>query len=395
MITRNIESQFIESLAFFPSVALLGPRQVGKTTLVRGLMNRLEKPARYFDLENPSDYARFQNDRGLLLESLQHETLILDEIHRLPDLFPQLRGLIDQHREPGRFVFLGSASYDLLKNTSESLAGRIEYLEMTPFLLRELPGVVVERHWFRGGFPQSYLAPSDSLQQRWFNSFMTTYIEKDLPQLGMTAAPALMSRLLTMLGHWQGQLMNYSTVANSLAIAKSTVVNYVDFLERALLIRRLQPFFVNVGKRLTKSPKLYIRDSGMLHHLLRLPDYPALLGHPVAGGSWEGYVIEQILSLLPWQQMPYFYRTADGAELDLIVVSGLEVKVAIEIKLSNAPTLNRGTTTALQDLGNPPLLVVTPGSDDYPIRPNAWVCSVSTLPENLKRLAVGDSAQKP
>lgn len=390
MITRSIESRFVESLAFFPSVALLGPRQVGKTTLVRGLMDRLEKPARYFDLESPSDYGRFQNDRGLLLENLQHETLILDEIHRLPDLFPQIRGLIDRHREPGRFVFLGSASYDLLKNTSESLAGRIEYLEMTPFLLRELPNAAVERHWFRGGFPQSYLAPSDGLQQRWFNSFMTTYIEKDLPQLGMTAAPALMSRLLTMMGHWQGQLMNYSTIANSLAIAKSTVVNYVDFLERALLVRRLQPFFINVGKRLTKSPKLYIRDSGMLHHLLRLPDYPALLGHPVAGGSWEGYVIEQVLSLLPWQQMPYFYRTADGAELDLIVVSGLEVKVAIEIKLSNAPSLSRGITTALQDLGNPPLLVVTPGSDDYPIRPNAWVCSVGTLPENLRRLGVGE-----
>jgi uncharacterized protein len=390
VIKRNIETRLAESLAFFPSVALLGPRQVGKTTLVRGLMSQMEKPARYFDLESPTDYARFQNDRGLLLESLQNETLILDEIHRLPDLFPQIRGLIDQHREPGRFIFLGSASYDLLRNTSESLAGRIEYLEMTPFLFRELPTAAVERHWFRGGFPQSYLAPSDALQHRWFASFMTTYLEKDLPQLGMTATPALMSRLLTMLGHWQGQLMNYSTLANSLAIAQTTVTNYIDFLERALLVRRLQPYFVNVGKRLTKSSKLYIRDSGMLHHLLRLPDYSALLGHPVAGGSWEGYVVEQILSLLPWQQMPYFYRTADGAEIDIVIVSGLNVLAAIEIKLSNAPTLSRGTTVALQDLGNPPLLVVTPGSADYPIRPNAWVCSVGTLPDQLKRLGVGE-----
>ncbi|HEY0111188.1 MAG TPA: ATP-binding protein [Fibrella sp.] len=391
MITRSIEGRFAESLTFFPAVALLGPRQVGKTTLVRALMHRMAKPARYFDLESPTDYARFQNDRGLLLESLQDETLILDEIHRLPDLFPQIRGLIDQRREPGRFIFLGSASYDLLKNTSESLAGRIEYLEMTPFLLRELPGAAIEQHWFRGGYPQSYLAPSDSFQQRWFNSFMATYLEKDLPQLGMTATPALMNRLLTMLGHWQGQLINYSTLANSLAIAQSTVTGYIDFLERALLIRRLQPFFVNVGKRLTKSPKVYIRDSGMLHHVLRLPDYPSLLGHPVAGGSWEGYVIEQTLALLPWQQMPYFYRTADGAELDLVIVSGITVLVAIEIKLSNAPTLSRGTTTALQDLGNPPLLVVTPSSDDYTMRPNTWVCSVGTLPENLRRLGVGES----
>lgn len=389
MITRGIEERFIQSLSFFPATALLGPRQVGKTTLVCSLMDQLAKPARYFDLENPVDLARFQNDRGLILESLQNETVILDEIHRLPDFFPQVRGLIDRQREPGRFVFLGSASYDLLKNTSESLAGRIEYLELTPFLLRELPDASVEQHWFRGGFPQAYLAPSDALQQRWFASFITTYLEKDLPQLGMTATPALMSRLLTMLCHWQGQLLNHSTLGNSLAITSNTVASYIDFLERALLIRRLPPFFTNVGKRLTKSQKVYVRDSGMVHHLLRLPDYPALLSHPVAGGSWEGYVIEQVVSLLAWQQQPYFYRTADGAELDLIIVSGLDVQVAIEIKLSNAPTLSRGNTVALQDLGNPPLLVVTPGSDDYPIRPNAWVCSIRTLPDNLKRLGVG------
>ncbi|AQG78716.1 ATP-binding protein [Spirosoma montaniterrae] len=389
MIERIIKNRLEESLTYFPAVALLGPRQVGKTTLVRSVMVNAEQPVRYFDLENPTDHARFQNDRGLLLESLAQETVILDEIHRLPDLFPQLRGLIDQYRKPGRFVLLGSASYDLLKNTSESLAGRIDYMELTPFLLRELPEASVGQHWFRGGFPQSYLAPSDGLQQRWFSSFITTYLEKDLPQLGLTASPALIGRLLTMLGHWQGQLLNYSTLANSLAIASTTVTAYIDFLERALLIRRLQPYYTNVGKRLTKSPKVYVRDSGMLHHLLRIADYPSLLGNPVAGGSWEGYVIEQVLSLLPWQQMPFFYRTADGAELDLVVVSGSTVLVALEIKLSNAPTLSRGTTVALQDLGNPPLLVVTPSSDDYPMRANAWVCSVRTLSENLKRFGVG------
>lgn len=388
MVEREIEGELFEQLRYQPVVALLGPRQVGKTTLAQAVQERLEKPSTYFDLESSQDYQKFEQDRVSFLERMQDQTVILDEIQRLPDLFPDMRGLIDRYRVPGRFILLGSASPDLLKNTFESLAGRISYLQMAPFFLRELDTNDYVRHWLRGGFPQSYLAESSAGQQNWFENFIRIYLERDLPQLGLRAEPVLMRRLLTMVASMQSGLLNQSTLANSLGIRSGAVDSYLDFLERAFLIRRLPPYFTNIGKRLTKTPKVYIRDSGMLHHLLRIYDHSTLLGHFVAGGSWEGYVLEQILSLLDFHHLPFFYRTADGAELDLVIESGLKIKVAIEIKLSNTPQLTKGTTTALQDLGNPPLLVVTPSAGDYLMRENIYVCSVKTVPEWLGRLGV-------
>jgi predicted AAA+ superfamily ATPase len=383
MIFRNLESTLLFNLANFPATALLGPRQVGKTTLVRSIQPRLAKPSVYLDLENPVDRDKI-GERGLFLESNTEKTIILDEIQRLPDLFSELRGLIDRQREPGRLLLLGSASYDLLRNTAQSLAGRIAYLELTPFLLSELPDAIWQVHWFKGGFPESFLASSEPVREAWMSNFIITYLEKDLPQLGVRAAPAMMERLLTMLAYQQGSLANLSTLSASLGISSPTLASYVDFLERAMLLRRLQPYFTNIKKRLVKTPKLYLRDSGVVHHLLRIPDFNGLLGHPQSGGSWEGYVIEQIIPLLQPLDRAYFYRTADGAELDLVIESALKIKLAIEIKLSDRPQLSRGNTIALQDLGNPPLLIVTPNAENGQINRDIWVCNVKSLPEYIK-----------
>ena len=386
MIQRIIENQVLFGLSFQPSVAILGPRQVGKTTFVKQLQNKLSKPSIYFDLERSSDLSKFQHDRLAFLETMQEQTVILDEIQRLPEIFPDIRNLIDQNRVPARFILLGSASFVLLKNTSESLTGRISYFEMTPFFLRELaPNADYAKHWLWGGFPSAYLAPTFEQQQKWFEDFVRSYLERDLPQLGLSASPIQLRRLMMMIASIQGNLLNQTMLANSLGIRNNLVNTYLDFFEQSFLIRRIQPYFINIGKRLTKSSKIYIRDSGLVHHLLSIHSYDGLLGHIVAGGSWEGYVIEQIISLLNYQQIPFFYRTADGAELDLVIEQDLQIKLAIEIKLSNSPTLSKGTTIALNDLNSPPLLVVTPTADDYLLKPNIMVCSIQTLADNIKR----------
>lgn len=386
MIQRIIENQVIFGLSFQPSVAILGPRQVGKTTFVKQLQGKLSKPSIYFDLERSSDLSKFQHDRLAFLETMQDQTVILDEIQRLPEIFPDIRSLIDQNRVPARFILLGSASFVLLKNTSESLTGRISYFEMTPLLFRELtPDSDYTKHWLWGGFPSAYLAPTFEQQQKWFEDFVRSYLERDLPQLGLSASPIQLRRLMMMIASIQGNLLNQAMLANSLGIRTNLISNYLDFFEQSFLIRRIQPYFTNIGKRLTKSPKIYIRDSGIVHHLLSIHSYDGLLGHIVAGGSWEGYVIEQIISLLHYHQIPFFYRTADGAELDLVIEQDLQIKLAIEIKLSNSPALSKGTTIALQDLNNPPLLVVTPTADDSLLKPNISVCSIQTLTNNIKR----------
>jgi predicted AAA+ superfamily ATPase len=257
---------------------------------------------------------------------------------------------------------------------------------MTPLLFRELtPDSDYIKHWLRGGFPSAYLAPTFEQQQKWFEDFVLSYLERDLPQLGLSASPIQLRRLMMMIASIQGNLLNQTMFANSLGIRTNLVSTYLDFFEQSFLIRRIQPYFTNIEKRLTKSPKIYIRDSGLVHHLLSIHSYDGLLGHIVAGGSWEGYVIEQIISLLNYQQIPFFYRTADGAELDLVIEQDLQIKLAIEIKLSNSPALSKGTTIALHDLNNPPLLVVTPTACDYLLRPNMSVCSIQTLPNNIKR----------
>ncbi len=389
MIRRLLEAHLLDQISYFPAVVLVGPRQVGKTTLVRTLQNQLPRRSIYLDLELPSQRDRLTPDAELYLSNRSEQTVILDEVQQLSELFPVLRGLIDQYRVAGRFVLVGSASPELLRNSSESLAGRVIYIEMHPLLLEELPDSATYRlHWLRGGFPEAYLAPSVKRFRNWFESFVATYLQRDLPQLGLSAVPDVVRRLLTMLASQQGGLLNYSNLANSLGLAVTTVQRYLDFLEQAFLVRRLEPYFVNVGKRLTKAPKAYVRDSGMVHHLMRLYDEEALLGHPVAGGSWEGYVIQQVIAVLGTDTHAYFYRTQQGAELDMVLEQSGRIVLALEIKLSNQPVLRKGNTVALQDLGNPPLLVVTPSAADDELRPGIFLCSVATLPDRLKQFGV-------
>jgi uncharacterized protein len=385
MIERLIEKDILFGLSFQPAIAILGPRQVGKTTFVKHLQANLTYPSVYFDLERNSDYQKFEHDRASFIESMQDKTVILDEIQRLPEIFRELRGLIDENRRPARFILLGSASFVLLKNTSESLTGRIAYFEMTPFLLEEVVKDGYIKHWVEGGFPNAYLAKSNNQRQKWFEDFVRSYLERDLPLLGLTASPIQLRRLLTIVASMQGNILNQSTLANSLGIRQGLISSYLDFFEQSFLIRRLQPYFTNIGKRLTKTPKIYIRDSGLLHHLLAIAEYEMLMGHYIVGGSWEGYVIEQILPKLNYLEIPFFYRTADGSEIDLVIEVGASIKLAIEIKLSNTPQLTKGTTLALQDLNNPPLLVITPSAEDFILKNNVWVCNILTMPLYLER----------
>lgn len=388
MIHREVESELLFRVNHFPVTAILGPRQVGKTTLVKMLRAVLPKESLYIDLEIPSDLAKLSFDPELFLKDNDNQTIIFDEIHRLPDIFVLLRGLIDQKREAGRFILLGSASPDLLKNSAESLAGRISYVEMHPFHYREIAPANYREHWLWGGFPLSYLAKNDKSRNLWLTDFLRSYLERDLPQLGLSVSPLLMRRLLMMIAGMQGGVLNYTMLANSLGVSQPTVKNAVDFLEQAFLVRRLPPYFINIGKRLVKSPKIYIRDSGLLHHLLNIREPDALLGNIVAGGSWEGYIIQEIISLLPPDALPFFYRSQDGSELDMVIEQGSGISLALEIKLSDSPTVSKGNTISLQDLRNPPLLIVTPSANDYALKPNVWVCSIATLSKNMSRFGL-------
>ena len=386
MFVRIIETEIIELVSDTPAIALLGPRQVGKTTLVKQLAAQFPHPSIYLDLESDTDLNRLR-DAELYLGEREESTIIIDEIQRMPSLFPLLRSLIDKKRVPGRFVLLGSASPDLLKNSSETLAGRISYLELHPLTLEEVKAQISYRvHWLRGGFPDVLQAVSDNSAFRKMGDFISTYLERDLPLLGIPANPRDMRLLMNMLVSVHGSLLNVSQLANSLKMSVPTVQNYLGYLENAFLIRRLQPWFVNISKRLVKTPKLYIRDSGMLHSLAGITDSEALAGNILLGNSWEGYVIQQVVAGLPYNIQPYFYRTQDGAELDLILVKGNHVKVAIEIKYTNSPVLSRGNTLAQEDLGSPPLLVVTPSVEDYSMRENVVVCSIETLARHLESI---------
>lgn len=386
MYLRTIEKEVIELVADTPAVALLGPRQVGKTTLVKQLAAQFPNPSIYLDLESDTALNRLR-DAELYLGEREGSTIIIDEIQRMPSLFPLLRSLIDKKRIPGRFVLLGSASPDLLKNSSETLAGRISYLELHPLMLEEVKEQILYReHWLRGGFPDILQAASDHSAFRKMGDFISTYLERDLPLLGIPANPRDMRLLMNMLVSVHGSMLNVSQLANSLKMSVPTVQNYLGYLENAFLIRRLQPWFVNISKRLVKTPKLYIRDSGMLHSLAGIRNSEELAGNILLGNSWEGYVIQQVIAGLPYNIQPYFYRTQDGAELDLVLVKGNNAKVAIEIKYTNSPVLNRGNTLAQEDLGRPPLLVVTPSAEDYNMRENVMVCSISTLAGHLAML---------
>lgn len=379
MFNRIVEPEILALISNTPVVALLGPRQAGKTTLVRKIQEKFSNPSIYLDLESNADLIRLQ-DPELYLQERNDFTIIIDEIQRMPSLFPLMRSLIDKKRTSGRFFLLGSASPDLLKNSSETLAGRISYLELHPLQYNEIqPEIPYQVHWLRGGFPDMLLATSDKSSNRKMSDFVSTYIERDLPLLGLPANPSNIKLLMNMLVSVHGNLINVTQLANSLKMNSTTVQTYVGYLENAFLVRRLQPWFVNVSKRLIKTPKIYIRDSGMLHALAGITTLEDLAGNIILGNSWEGYVIQQIIAALAFDVQYYFYRTQDGAEIDLVLVKGTTVKVAIEIKYSNSPVLSRGNTVAQQDLGNPLLLVVTPSAEDFTIRENTLVCSIATV----------------
>jgi len=385
MILRSIENEVLEGLSYLPVVGILGPRQVGKTTLVKGLMTKLEKPSVYLDLEYFADLEKLRASPDLYFQEHQNEVVILDEIQRMPELFPLLRAMIDQNRQPGRFIILGSASPELLRQSSESLAGRILYLEMQPLHYQEIKHKIsYQQHCLRGGFPDALLAPNDKATDLWFRGFVQTYIERDLPNLGLSASPQVMRNMLRMLTNVQGGMLNYTDLSDSLNLSQPTIKTYIDFLESAFLIRRLKPYFANLGKRLVKSPKLFFRDTGILHHLMGIQDMDGLQGNIGLGNSWEGYVIQQIVANLKSDVEPYFYRTKDKAELDLVLVQNTEVKVTLEIKYGNSPSISKGNTLAISDLSAKLNLVVTPQADDYWHHANLRVCNISTVWQYLR-----------
>ncbi|MBC7782050.1 MAG: ATP-binding protein [Proteobacteria bacterium] len=379
MIERILLSSLRERLAGAPGVVLLGPRQCGKTTLAR--MIAAETPGTLFlDLERPADRARLAAPE-LFLPGFRDRLVVLDEVQHMPDLFAALRPEIDAHRRPGRFLLLGSASGVLLRQSAESLAGRVSYLELRPLLAAEVaPDLsTLQSLWLRGGFPPSYTATDDRASFVWREDFIATFLQRDLPQLGSSIAAATMHRFWRMLAHLHGQRFNASQIGASLGgLAHTTVGRYVDLLVDTMLVRRLEPFLPNVGKRLVKAPKLYLRDSGLLHALLGLGSVEDLQGHPGTGASWEGFVIEQILALCPTGAQAGFYRTAVGAELDLVVEIGRR-RIGFEVKFSSAPTVKRGFWQAVEDTGVARTYIVAPVDAAYPLADRVEVVPVGDL----------------
>lgn len=387
MITRHLTSSLIKRLKQSPAVALLGSRQVGKTTLARAL--NPGKPCHYLDLERPSDLAKLA-DPELYLSGFGDHLVILDEIQRIPNLFPVLRSLIDERRrggeKAGHFLLLGSASPELLRQSSETLAGRLSYLELTPFRLPELheAGESFETHWERGGYPESYLAPDEESSIQWREDFITSHLERHLPQLGITATPVTLRRFCTMLAHQQGATINLSKLAGSLGIDGKTARRYLDLLEGLFLVRSLPPWTRNAGKRLVKSSKVYWRDSGILHTLAGLPNLEQVLGHPICGASWEGYCIEQILGNLPPGATVSHYRTHAGAEVDLIIEKSDREILAVEIKRTLSPKLTPALVESMRTLKAHHGVILIPKGESYPL---SKTVTAKSLPAFIKTLS--------
>jgi predicted AAA+ superfamily ATPase len=367
MIVRRIESVVIERLENLPAVALLGPRQVGKTTLARSIADRRDSV--YLDLESPDDREKL-SDPVVYLSRHSDKLVILDEVQRMPELFSALRGLIDSGRRAGkrswRFLLLGSASADLLRQ-SETLAGRIAYIELVPFDVLEIPADRQSELWVRGGFPESFLASTPAHSLIWRDAFIRTYLERDIPQLGARIPATTLQRFWTMLAHIQGGLFNAAQLARSLAVDGKTVARYLDLMVDLMLVRRLQPFQTNLGKRLVKSPKVFIRDSGVVHALLNIPDEESLLGHPVVGSSWEGFVIENLLGAAPSRTAATFYRTAAGAEIDLLLEIPGKGIWAIEIKRGSRARPDKGFFVGCEDVKATKRFVVNGGVERFMI----------------------------
>ena len=366
---------------------LLGARQVGKTTLAKFITR--SQNSDYLDLESPEDLLKLR-DPTSYLESQRDKLVILDEIQRVPDLFTVLRGLIDKNREQGRkaaqYLLLSSASMELLRQSSESLAGRISYLEMSGLNALEIEEDKdhLRKLWLRGGFPDSYLAESDLLSMDWLEDLVRTYLERDVPQMGFRVPATRLRRLWTMLAHLQGEPANSSKLGGSLEIDGKTVNHYIDVLVGLLLVRRLEPWYANVRKRLVKSPRFYVRDSGIVHRLLGINNQDALLSNPVLGKSWEGFVIENICSILPRHAETFYYRTAAGAEIDLVIRLSIDEILAVEIKYGVAPRISKHFNRTCEEIGATGKYVVYGGDDEFPIGNDVTVISLLRLMRKLQ-----------
>ena len=388
MYIRAATPRLHDLLGRFPAVCLIGPRQAGKTTLARAIADSLGDKAIYLDLELPSDRGKL-SDAELYLSGHEKQLVVLDEIQRAPGIFQVLRGLIDQRRRrgirAGQFLLLGSASIELLKQSAESLAGRISYLELTPLTVVEVQAgdpEAVDRLWVRGGFPDSFLAPDDAASLDWRRSFVETYLERDIPMLGPRIPAETLGRFWRMLAHNQGQMLNAARLAGALGVSGQTVARYLDILVDLLLVRRLQPWAANAAKRLVRSPKVYVRDSGVVHALLGIPGKEDLLGHPVAGESWEGFVIENLAAAAPPGAEVWFYRTSAGAEIDLILRLGARERWAVEVKRSLSPVPSRGFHVASEDVKATRRLLVYPGRETYRLKGKVEVVPLGAILES-------------
>ena len=371
-----------------PVVAILGPRQIGKTTLAHAIADK--HPSIYLDLESPEDLLKLDQP-SLFLSRHKDKLIILDEIHRKPEIFTLLRTIVDKRRRAGQkgmqFLILGSAGPDLLQQSSESLAGRIVYIEMTGFNVLEVPSnntKKINKLWLHGGFPESYLADTSSLSFEWRGNFINTYLQRDIPQLGFRIPSEKLRRFWTMLAHHQGQVLNTSTLAASLEATHKTIKHYIDIFSELLLITYLQPWHGNIKKRLVKSPKIYIRDSGLLHKLLNISDEEQLFSHPIAGASWEGFVLENILSILPQNPPVYFYKTMSGAEVDLVLQLPKNKIWAVEIKKGLAPKIAPGFYTSCKDIKAHKKFVIYSGFDDFQIQHGITVLGLVPFLKHLK-----------
>ena len=386
-IKRSIEDRLLMLLEHFPAVAILGPRQAGKTTLVKEIRKQISKESIYLDLENPADLGVLDHPVEFL-NSVSNKTVIIDEIQRKPDLFPVLRAVIDSNRVNSRFILLGSASTQLLFLSNETLAGRIVYLELTPFEHTEIQHLTDFRnHWLKGGFPEPFLIQDQRIRKEWFKSFISAYTERDLQLLGLSTSPANLQRLIQMISAIQGGMLNSSSLSNSLGISSPGVSNAISFFERSFIVRLLQPWHSNIGKRLVKTPKIYIRDSGIANYLLNITDYESLLRHPHLGNLWEGYVIEDIINTLGDEFSYYFYRTADGTECDLLIYRGEQCLAAIDAKFVPSPKHTKSMTITIQDLKPSKAFFVVPECPSpYNLSDNQFVVTPWQLTDLIRSM---------
>ena len=377
MIQRLITQRILRDLAWSPIVGLIGPRQVGKTTLARYLQTLMSKPTIYLDLELQEDWFKLEDAQSYLAGHVD-KCVIIDEIQVRPELFALLRAMTDQKREPARFILLGSAAPYIVKLNTETLAGRIAYHELTPFSLSEIQtDSTQENHWLKGGFPGSLLASESLISRKWMDDFAETFIHRDLARLGFTIPAPLLRNMLSMLAHLNGSQFNANNLANSLGVSNPSIGKYLEILEGSFLIRRLPPYFKNFGKRLVKSPKLYVRDTGLLHYLLRIFDLEQLRGNPSVGASWEGYVIEQIIREAPEFSDFYYYRTQNGAEIDLIMITPKGKMACLEIKFSIAPSISKGFYLSIEDLNPDYKYIITPSGECFDRSDGLRICPLA------------------